>query len=270
MLPKIPRLGPQEGAQTPRREAVHALPASQDYMQLLRSASHDLRQPITVIRTYAELLTEASGATLTAEQRTFISEILSAADLTMHLLDETLDLASLESIEGPVRAEKLILADVVSRSVALNMPLAARKQMRLILIEEGSPQPVQVDALQMVKAFNNLIGNAIKYCQPNATIHVRIVRHKRNVVASVQDDGPGIPPGDMETLFTPFQRTRARALSEEPGAGLGLAITKRIVERHGGQIFVESKVGRGTTFLISLPVCAAWPSASESEARRKS
>jgi signal transduction histidine kinase len=106
----------------------------------------------------------------------------------------------------------------------------------------------------MIKVFNNLIENAIKYCQPGARIEARISRGEDSVLVAVQDDGPGIGPADLKTLFTPFQRTRARALSEEPSAGLGLAIAKDIVDLHGGRIWVKSEVGKGTTFYVSLPI----------------
>jgi signal transduction histidine kinase len=105
----------------------------------------------------------------------------------------------------------------------------------------------------MTKVFNNLIENAIKYCQPGARIEVRVWRVEDRVMVSVEDDGPGIEAADLKTLFSPFQRTRARALSEERSAGLGLAIAKHMVDLHGGQISVRSEIGVGTTFYVSLP-----------------
>jgi signal transduction histidine kinase len=135
-------------------------------------------------------------------------------------------------------------------------PLAARKRMRLDLVQEGKPAPVLLNETKISKVFNNLIENAVKYCQPGARIEVRLSRTPDKVLVSVQDDGPGISPSDLNTLFTPFQRTRARALCEEQGTGLGLAIAKHIVDLHGGQIEVESQVGKGATFHVSLPVQA--------------
>jgi signal transduction histidine kinase len=115
----------------------------------------------------------------------------------------------------------------------------------------------------MTKVFNNLIENAIKYCQPGTRIEVRVWRVEDRVMVSVEDDGPGIEPTDLKTLFTPFQRTRARALSEEHSAGLGLAIAKHLVDLHGGQISVRSEIGVGTTFYVSLPI-RVWPLAKKS------
>ena len=107
--------------------------------------------------------------------------------------------------------------------------------------------------MRLRQVFNNLFDNAIKYCQPGAEIEAKIWRRYNEVVVSVSDNGPGIGPEDLKTLFTPFQKTRARSLSEEPGTGLGLAIAKRIVELHGGRITAQSAVGHGTTFQVSLP-----------------
>ena len=128
--------------------------------------------------------------------------------------------------------------------------------MRLDLIEEGKPMPVLLDRIQISKVFNNLIENAVRYCQPGARIQIRISHTSDNVIVSVQDDGPGISPSEMNTLFTPFQRTLARARSNQQGTGLGLAIAKHIVDLHGGRIHVESQVGKGTTFYVSLPAQA--------------
>lgn len=242
-----------------RKRTRHAVPDLQtsrepdNYLQLLRSAAHDLRQPLIVIQAYTELLANGANSALSEEQQAILTEILSATELTMHLLDETLDLANADSQSPLLRARPLPLSDVIARCVALNAPLAERKEMRLSFVPDRGRQTVLIDPTEMVKVFNNLIGNAIKYCQPGASIAIRVLSAKRKVVASIQDDGPGITPADMMTLFTPFQRTRARAVSEEHSSGLGLAISKRIVEQHGGQILVESTVGNGSTFYVSLP-----------------
>jgi signal transduction histidine kinase len=125
--------------------------------------------------------------------------------------------------------------------------------MHLTLLQHGEPRPVLVDRVKITKVFNNLIENAIKYCQPGTRIEVRVWRVEDRVMVSVGDDGPGIDSTDLKTLFTPFQRTRARARSEEHSAGLGLAIAKHMVDLHGGQISVRSEIGVGTTFYVSLP-----------------
>lgn len=221
--------------------------------ELLGTAAHDLRLPLAAIQVSSELLAESKDRA-TEEEGELIESIQSMSKLMLRLLDDTLDLATVESGTIQLHAASATLASIVKKSVSMSFPLAARKQMLLSLVQVGEPRPVRVDPLKMSKVFNCLIENAIKYCQPGARIEVRISRSRADsVLVAVEDDGPGIDPADLETLFTPFQRTRARALSGEPGVGLGLAIAKRIVELHDGQIWVKSEVGKGTTFYVTLP-----------------
>jgi len=224
-----------------------------DKAELLGIAAHDLRHPVAAIQIYSELLAEGISSRSRPELLEWINSIHSVSEFALRLLEQTLDLAIAESGTGELHATPSILASVVANSVSMSFPLAARKRMGLSLIEEGEPQPVLLDPVKMSKVFNNLIENAIKYCQPGARIEVRVSRGRDSVLVCVQDDGPGIDAADLKTLFTPFQRTRARALSEEPSAGLGLSIAKHIVDLHGGQIWLKSELGKGTTFYVSLP-----------------
>ena len=221
--------------------------------ELLAIAVHDLRLPVATIQIYSELLAEGIGSTASSELIEWINSIQSVSEFVLRLLDETTDLAMVESGTAQLHATPAILAPIVAKSVTMSRPRAARKQMHLNLFHYGEPQPVLVDRVKMTKVFNNLIENAIKYCQPGTRIEVRVWSVEDRVMVSVQDDGPGIEATDLKTLFTPFQRTRARALSEEHGAGLGLAIAKHMVDLHGGQISVSSEIGVGTTFCVSLP-----------------
>jgi signal transduction histidine kinase len=198
-------------------------------------------------------LAEDIGGSASPEQVDWIESIRSVSKFALRLVEETLDLAAGESGTLQLRPKPAILAEVVAKSVALCRPLADCKQMILTFVEEGERRRVRVDPLKMSKVFNNLIENAIKFCKPGSRIEVRVVRPERMVLVSVHDNGPGIDPVDLKHLFTPFQRTRARAYSDEPGAGLGLVIAKQIVDLHDGRISVKSEAGRGTTFYVSLP-----------------
>ena len=221
--------------------------------ELLGIAAHDLRLPVATIQVYSELLAEGIAGKGSPELIEWINSIHSVSEFALRLLDRTLDLVVAESGTEQLRFAPAILSDIVEKSVSLSIPLAARKQMGLTLIQDGQTRPVLMDPVKMSTVFNNLIENAIKYCQPGARIEVRVSREQDSVRVSVEDNGPGINHADLKTLFTPFQRTRARALSEEPGAGLGLSISKRIVELHGGRIWLKSEVGKGTTFYVCLP-----------------
>jgi signal transduction histidine kinase len=225
-------------------------------MTLLGTAAHDLRHPAAAILICSELLSEAVGDTVSEEHGALIASIHSVSQFMLHLLDDTLDFARAQAGAVRLRTAPSTVAAIVKQSIEMSYPLAARKQIRLNLVQEGQPLTIPLDAVKVNKVFNNLIENAIKYCQPGARIDVRISRTPDSVLVAVEDNGPGIRPSDLKTLFIPYQRTLSRALSEEPGTGLGLAIAKQIVDLHGGCIHVESHLGQGTTFYVSLPARA--------------
>ena len=197
----------------------------QDKAELLGIAVHDIRLPLATIQIYSELLAEGLSDKGSPELLDWINSIHSISEFGLRLLDETLDLAIAESGTAQFRPAPAILSDIVEKSVSMSFPLAARKQMRLTLVQDGTPQPVLLDPLKMRKVFNNLIENAIKYCQSGARITVRVSRDADSVRVSVQDDGPGIGPADLATLFTPFQRTlaRARIFRRNPAPGWAFA-----------------------------------------------
>ena len=227
---------------------------SQEKAELLGIAAHDLRLPIATIQIYGALLAECIGGGASPELIELIGSIQSTSEFALRILEDTLELAVAQSGTSQLHARPAILSSIAARSVAMCRPLAAGKGMHITFVQQGEPRVVLADPGKMNRVFNNLIENAIKYCQPGTEIEVRVSHGPDRVLVSVQDDGPGIPPADLKTLFTPFQRTRARALSEEPSAGLGLSISKRIVDLHGGRIWLRSDHGKGTTFYVSLPI----------------
>ncbi len=220
---------------------------------LIGMAAHDLRHPAAAIQIYSELLAEAVGHTVSKDQGTLIDSIHSISKFMLDLLDDTVDLISARAGTVRLHTTRSTVTAIVRKSVEMSRPLAAKKQTILNLVQMGEPLPMLLDTVKIGKVFSNLIENAIKYCQPGARIHVRVSSTANKVLVSVQDNGPGISLSDLEALFTPFQRTRARALSEEPGTGLGLAIARYIVELHGGSIQAESQMSKGTTFSVCLP-----------------
>lgn len=228
-------------------------PNIQENTTMLGLAAHDLRHPAAALAMYSELLKEAIGDIVNEEQMELIDSIRSVSQFLIRLLDDTLDLVHAESGELRLSAEPVTLAGIVEQSVSMSRPVAEQRKIDLHLTQDGEPLPVLLDAVKICKVFNNLIENAIRYCNPGARIDIRIFRAGNRVVVSVRDDGPGIPPEVLKNLFIPFRSTLSRAHSEEPGTGLGLAIAKHTVRLHDGRIWVKSKVGKGTTFYVSLP-----------------
>ena len=220
---------------------------------ILEIAAHDLRHPAAVLVTLSELLSEGAGQTISDENTELISSIRSVSQFMIRFLDDILECAGAQAGAVPMRTASYNVAAIVEQSVELSRPLAAKKSIRLDFVQEGEPLPVVLDAAKISKVFNTLIDNAIQRCQSGARVAIRISRSQDRVLVSVRDDGPGIDPSTLKTLFNPFERPRSRASDAEHGTGLGLAIAHNIVRLHGGRMHVKSQLGSGTTFYVTLP-----------------
>lgn len=220
--------------------------------ELLGIAAHDLRNPLQVILTYSHfLLEEAAG--LAAEHREFVRTIRSSSQFMLHLVDDLLDVARIEAGTLDLDLAPVDLGALVERNVALNRVLAEPKGTHIELRREGEIPEMVLDAPKTEQVLNNLIGNAVKFSPPGSTVEVRLARREEGVALSVRDQGAGIRPEELETLFRPFQKGRNRSTAGEKSTGLGLAIVKRIVEGHRGEIRVDSAPGEGTVFHVLLP-----------------
>ena len=129
--------------------------------------------------------------------------------------------------------------------------MADHKGIQIESLSTDRTATVALDRQRMTQAFLNLLANAIKFSQNGAQIRVTVVNEPTNVLVSVQDNGPGIPADELDSIFVPFQR--GRGVSAHQGTGLGLAICKRIVERHGGRIWAENAIDGGAVVRVSLP-----------------
>lgn len=220
--------------------------------RFLGMAAHDLRTPLGAIAAYAGFLDEDAGALLNEEQREFLSTIQESSRFMLHLINELLDLSTIESGNLTLKCEPCDLPALLRHSVMLNRTLASRKSIRLDLRLDTMPQALPLDRSKIEQVLNNLIGNAVKFSPPGATITVSAESRGEEVVVAVADHGPGIPAAELQRIFVPFQKGSVRPTAGESSTGLGLAISKRIVEGHEGRIWVESQVGLGSTFYISL------------------
>ena len=222
-----------------------------ELQQFAHVASHDLFEPLRMITSYLQLLQQEYRGGLDARAHEFIGFALDGARRMDALIHDLLAYSRLD-----VRGHAL---EPVESEHALNAALANLK----IAIEEAhatitrSPLPrVRADSLQLTQVFQNLIGNAIKF-HGSEPPRIEVAAHRRNGewLFLVRDNGIGIDPRFFETIFVIFQRLHTRA--EYGGTGMGLAICKKIIERHGGRIWVESAPGKGSTFFFTLPVSDA-------------
>ncbi len=210
--------------------------------------SHDLRTPLSNIHGYAEVLEKM----VEGEALEYAEQIRIQSERTARLVEELLDLGKIESGIEAVR-EPCCLRQLIVEAVQAASFQAESSDVVLRMDVTASCGPVEGNPLRLRQALDNLIGNAIKYTPVGGTITVRAWEAERQVTVLVQDSGVGIPRESLPRIFEKFYRVPAPEGGRIPGTGLGLAIVKAVVEQHGGQVWVESEVGRGSTFGFSLP-----------------
>jgi signal transduction histidine kinase len=221
--------------------------------QLLGMAAHDLRNPLGVIMSYAKFLDRMAGAKLDDKERQFVAQIEKSSQFMLRLLEDLLDVSQIESGKLLLALAPFELGAALEGNVGLNRVLAAAKNIAIALERPAAPLWVEADATKIEQVLNNLIGNAVKYSHPGTTVRVTLETDAQNVSVRVRDQGQGIPAAELAKLFQPFSKTSVKSTGGEKSTGLGLAITRRIVEGHGGRIGVESCVGEGSSFSFSLP-----------------
>ena len=223
--------------------------------QFLSMASHELKTPITTIRGQAQL------GMLRLKKQTELSPELESARAALErieqhtyrlnsLVDDLLDLSILSSGKIKLRATRCDLGEVCREVIGEQQSLSGRT---IELELPPSPVLVLADCERIGQVITNLVSNAIKYSTENSTIRVGVSQSQGKVIVQVHNEGTPIPKELQANLFEPFYRTPAAQSSSKKGWVLGLAISKQIVERHGGRIRVESSQGKGTTFSIELP-----------------
>jgi two-component system, OmpR family, sensor histidine kinase KdpD len=215
---------------------------------LLRAVTHDLRSPLMAILTSAGALTR-EDLSLEPDDRTELLEtIVVEAGRLDRLVGNLLDLSRLQAGAAQPEPELLSVDELIVQALAEVGEEAARVD--ALLLEELPP--VRADASQLERTIVNLIENALKYSPPDERVRVQVATTPSEVLIRVIDHGPGIPEGDLERIFEPFQR--GAASRETRGAGLGLAIARGFAEANGGRVWAESRAGQGATFVLSLPV----------------
>lgn len=225
--------------------------------QFFGMAAHDLRHPIGVIKMYSEFIADEAGDRLDKEHMEFLDYIRQSGELLEHILDDFLDISVFESGRLSLDCEVFNVSSWLSDLVEYNRALAVRKSITIgYTAPEGSNQASAqraFDQSKMGQVVNNLISNALKYGEPGSTVNIRLLLEPAETRIQVQDQGPGITPEDMQRLFMPFERLKGPRRATEKSSGLGLAIVKKIVEAHGGKVWVESQVGVGSTFSVAWP-----------------
>ncbi|MGE5410653.1 MAG: sensor histidine kinase [Clostridiales bacterium] len=216
--------------------------------QFTHIVSHDLQEPLRVVSQFTRLLVDKNKGKLTSQSEEYASFILDGITRMNLLLVDLLKYARLTSMANPF--EETDLNKVVS-DVLHDLTLQINDNNTEIIV---NPLPtIMADPIQMRQLFQNLIGNAIKFnSERNSWIKISAQKRNNEWLFSVSDNGIGIDPQFSERIFLIFQRLNER--EKYDGSGIGLTICKKITERHGGHIWVESELGKGSTFYFSIPV----------------
>lgn len=228
--------------------------------EFVATVSHDLRSPLTLMRGYATMLPMVGS--LNSDQKTYVNKIIGGVENMARLVNNLLDLGRIEAGVG-LKLEIVKVSDLVDQVISALQPQAQQKQIQLTqAVAQTAPEVIRADAALLHQALYNLLENAIKYTPLSGQVHVCAEERDGSLVFSVRDSGIGVAPLDQPRVFEKFYRSGRREAYEHRGSGLGLAIVKSIAERHGGKTWLESQLGKGSTFYLQVPVS---PEGRESE-----
>ena len=245
--------GHLEGAVVVWRDITYIKELERMRAEFLSMVSHELRSPLTSILGYAQLVQrdlEAGRQPRDLQKR--LEVIVEQSKRVNSLVEDLLDASRAEAGRLALKLQWVDLPDLIGKKVGESMLLAPDHRFEVDL--PPSVPPVRADPGRIEQVLSNLLSNAAKFSPPGTLITVRLLPEPDRVVVSVSDQGAGIAKEDIEGLFIPFHRVRQAAGREVKGVGLGLFISRSIVEAHGGDMWVQSELGKGSTFYFSLPL----------------
>jgi signal transduction histidine kinase len=229
--------------------------------EFLASMSHELRTPLNAIIGFSDLLAEEAPGPLTEKQQRFLGHIRDSAQHLLTLINDILDLSKIEAGRLELRREEFPVAAALAEVLPVVQSLASAKSVTL----EAESCPglmISADRVRFKQILCNLLSNAVKFTPEKGAIGIRLEREAPWARVTVWDTGIGIPPGEQQAIFNEFYQVGTTTRGVREGTGLGLAITRRLVEQHGGRIWVESEPGKGSRFIVQVPAVAALGEAS--------
>ncbi len=234
------------------RDVTHFKELDSMKSEFVATVSHDLRSPLTLMRGYATML-EMVGE-INEQQQGYVRKIVSGVENMSRLVNNLLDLGRIEIGVG-LQVETVSVHDIIER-VAGALQLQASQKNITLTVEplKDVPSAIEADQALLHQGVYNLVENAIKYTPNGGKVSVRVHTSQGSLTFEIKDNGIGIAPGDIPHLFEKFYRGKQREARTQHGTGLGLAIVRSIAERHGGKAWVESELGRGSTFFLQIPL----------------
>jgi signal transduction histidine kinase len=233
--------------------------ASKYKSQFLASMSHELRTPMNSVLGYTRMLLMNVYGELPEKVQDVHQRIDKGGRHLLGLINDVLDFSKIEAGQLTLAINPFSMMDVIQSVVASTQPLATEKNLSLKVMVPGDLPAALGDERRIIQVLINLVGNAIKFTDAGA-IQIEAAAVNGELVVSVSDTGLGISEADLESIFEEFRQAEGAIAQRKGGTGLGLAIAKRIVELHGGKIWVASEVGKGSTFSFTLPERSSPPS----------
>ncbi|HEY9720970.1 MAG TPA: HAMP domain-containing sensor histidine kinase [Oscillatoriaceae cyanobacterium] len=233
-------------------EQLHAIKTN-----FLSTVSHELRTPLASIQGYMELIDDGLAGPVTTEQHDFFGHMRRASGQLRSLIDTLLDSVQLDAGELAIAREPVNLKQIILKDLEVVRPLANTKTIQLaVLLPDRLPEAMG-DEQRITQILNNLLSNAIKFTPEGGKIGVELAQDGNFLAVRVSDNGIGIPSDKLEEVFEPFVQVDGSLTRRYGGSGLGLSITRRLVEAMGGTISLTSQLDHGTTVTFTLPVAAA-------------
>ena len=236
-----------------RRLYVELETASQHKSEFLANMSHELRTPLNAIIGFSQVMRERMVGDLTEKQEEYLDDVISSGNHLLSLINDVLDLSKVEAGQVELEIAPFSLREALERGVVMVRERARKDGVQVTLAADPQAGIVEGDERRIRQVIFNLLSNAVKFTPAGGSVDVASSRRDGEVRVSVVDTGPGIASEDQERIFEEFQQTDVGTARRE-GTGLGLALSKRLIELHGGPIWVESELGTGSTFTFALPL----------------
>lgn len=247
----------QEGifelAQRYEEEKIRAEDASQSKSDFLANMSHELRTPLNAINGFSDIMQkEMFGPLGDPRYKEYVNDILFSGQHLLALINDILDMSKIEAGKMSLNTEIMFMHEMISQVVRMVRSRAEESQLKLNIIAEEVNE-IEADPRAVKQVLLNLMTNAIKFTPENGTVQVELIQKKTGLIIKVTDSGIGISQENIEKLAKPFKQVINHSTKHKEGTGLGLGLSKSLIELHGGNFKIESQLGQGTTVIFSLP-----------------